>query len=62
MVGLRYIRWKGNGVGRWQVSDFIQEWGMQSESKISLFFMLIKGTKKGRIGSRYFAWPPALSI
>ena len=59
---LRCIRWKGNEVGRWKVSHFIQEWGMQSESKISLFFMLIKGTKKGRIGSRFFAWLPVLSI
>ena len=59
---LRWIRWEGDEVGRWEIFDFIQGWEMQSESKISPFFMLIVGTKRGRIGSRIFAWPTVLSL
>ena len=50
---------------RWEVGrflDFIQGWEMQSESKISPIFMLIAGTRRGRIGLRFFAWPPVLSL
>ena len=38
--------WDSGEVGRWEVSDFIQRWGMQGQPKISyfLFLMLINGT------------------
>ena len=33
----RWGRWKNGEVGRWEVSGFVQGWGMQGESKISSF-------------------------
>ena len=59
---LRWIRWEGDELGRWEIFDFIQGWKTQRESKISPFFMLIAGTKRGRIVSRFNAWPPVISL
>ena len=60
--GLRWIRWEGDELGRWEIFDFIQGWETQRKSKISSFFMLVAGTKRGRIVSRFFAWPPVISL
>ena len=48
-------------MGRWEVSGFIQWWGMQSKSKISsfLFLILIKGTKR-QDGFKIFCVAPGM--
>ena len=48
-------------MGRWEVSGFIQGWGMQSESKILsfLFLILIKGTKR-QDGFKIFCVAPEM--
>ena len=46
-------------VTRWEVSGFIQGWGMHGESRISSFFlMLIKG--KGQDGFKVFYVAPEM--
>ena len=46
-------------VTRWEVSGFIQGWGMHRESRISSFFlMLIKG--KGQDGFKVFYVAPEM--
>ena len=48
-------RWGGGKVGEF---SFYSRVGDERQVKDFLFFMLIKGTKRGRIGSRFSAWLP----
>ena len=57
--GLRWIRWEGDELGRWEIFDFIQGWEMQSESKISPFFYVNRGNKEGQDCFEIFCVAPS---
>ena len=57
--GLRWIRWEGDELGRWEIFDFIQGWEMQRESKISPFFYVNRGNKEGQDCFEIFCVAPS---